>query len=361
MAKFRVAVRALAAAVLFFGMAFAAVRSGSQAWHGAVYTITVAALAMAAVAARRRGPGGVFWGGFAVFGWAYFLVALGPQYPHAFAAHITSDMTYAEPNPNLLTTWWVGEAVARALGTDYYTLHFSTHYLPGPVDVRTWIRRVTIIHALSSWPLGLVGGVVAQLLAGDAAERGGSPRAGGDKPGRVAGGEARAMFRISALILVAAVLFLGLAFAAIRSGSQTWHGIAYTVTAAALATAAVAARRRGRGGVFWGGFALFGWAYFVVALGPNYPHIYREQFYRPEETHSHPNPNLATTRWVEEVAARVLGTDYESLRKAELTNGLEVYGWIRRVSIIHVLLSCPVGFVGGVVARFLVGDEAEGG
>lgn len=72
-------------------------------------------------------------------------------------------------------------------------------------------------------------------------------------------------FRVSLAGMILAVGYAGLVFAALRSGSDAWTRTIYTVTAASLLFAGVAARHRG---VFWHGFAVVGAAYFVLGYGP---------------------------------------------------------------------------------------------
>jgi hypothetical protein len=71
----RPTIAALLVVIAFFGVIFAGLRSGSNDWFKSIYTLTFTALVYAAIAARYRGP---FWYGFAVAGWAYFVVAFGP-------------------------------------------------------------------------------------------------------------------------------------------------------------------------------------------------------------------------------------------------------------------------------------------
>ena len=65
----------LLVAIMFFGVIFAGLRSGSNDWFKVIYTSTFFSLVYAAIAARYRGA---FWFGFAVAGWAYFIVGFGP-------------------------------------------------------------------------------------------------------------------------------------------------------------------------------------------------------------------------------------------------------------------------------------------
>lgn len=65
--------------------------------------------------------------------------------------------------------------------------------------------------------------------------------------------------------LLVAILFFAIVFAGLRSGSNDWCKVIYSLTFVTLVYAAIAARYRG---AFWFGFAAAGWAYFIVAFGP---------------------------------------------------------------------------------------------
>jgi hypothetical protein len=71
----RITIASLLGVVLFFGIVFARLRSGSNDWFKLIYTLTFLTLVYAAIATRYRGP---FWYGFAIAGWAYFMIGFGP-------------------------------------------------------------------------------------------------------------------------------------------------------------------------------------------------------------------------------------------------------------------------------------------
>ena len=75
MRRGRITIGRLLVAIMFFGVIFAGLRSGSNDWFTVIYTLTFISLVYAAIAARYRG---VFWYGFAVAGWAYFIVGFAP-------------------------------------------------------------------------------------------------------------------------------------------------------------------------------------------------------------------------------------------------------------------------------------------
>lgn len=75
MRKGRLTIARLLGVILFFGVILAGLRSGSNDWFKSIYTLTFILLVYAGIAARYRGA---FWYGFAVAGWAYFVVGFGP-------------------------------------------------------------------------------------------------------------------------------------------------------------------------------------------------------------------------------------------------------------------------------------------
>src|SRR3954469_6093212 len=68
--------------------------------------------------------------------------------------------------------------------------------------------------------------------------------------------------------LMAAIAALGVAVAALRHASEAWAGNLFTTTLLLLAAATVVAIDRGRDGLRWWGFAVFGLTYLLVSLTP---------------------------------------------------------------------------------------------
>jgi hypothetical protein len=79
MGRHRFPIAALMAGVVFLALSLAVLRSGSFVWFRVSYAVTFLALLLAIIAARYLPGGeGAFWLGFAVFGWGYFLIGIGP-------------------------------------------------------------------------------------------------------------------------------------------------------------------------------------------------------------------------------------------------------------------------------------------
>jgi hypothetical protein len=77
----------------------------------------------------------------------------------------------------------------------------------------------------------------------------------------------RLRFNIGTLLAV--VVFLAVAFAALREATAPWESGVFTLTVAMLlAGVLLSVHRTGRGRAFWIGFALFGWTYLAAGLIP---------------------------------------------------------------------------------------------
>lgn len=75
--------------------------------------------------------------------------------------------------------------------------------------------------------------------------------------------------RLSLRVSMACIVVLALALAALRSPSDSWVGPMFSMTPGLLLTAVLGVvYRRGTSRAFWLGFALFGWAYWLLSFGP---------------------------------------------------------------------------------------------
>lgn len=76
-------------------------------------------------------------------------------------------------------------------------------------------------------------------------------------------------FRFSLAQLMAAVIYLGLGFAALRNADRLWASATFTLSIVAISTALLGALiRRGRARPVWIGFAVFGWTYLLISTLP---------------------------------------------------------------------------------------------
>ena len=105
-------------------------------------------------------------------------------------------------------------------------------------------------------------------------------------------GKPSPQLRVSLLAIVLIIAACAMAFTGLRTASKLWYSALYTFTAFLLLTAVLAARfRRGHERAFWFGFAVFGWGFFLMGLGP-----WMNPFSDDGEPVGHTlNPNLLTT------------------------------------------------------------------
>ena len=152
MKRLRLSILSLALVVVTFALAFTALRTASALWTSTLYTFTMGMLLMAVIAARfRRGNEKAFWFGFAVFGWAVFIVGLGPW-----------------PNPYRSARGGIGIALNPHLLTSELIL-FLVPYLRTETNDLEAIEQITsntiaIAHLLVTLATAIGGGVIALLI-----------------------------------------------------------------------------------------------------------------------------------------------------------------------------------------------------
>src|SRR5262245_1687641 len=142
MSGFRFSIAAVLALTLFAGLVFGALRSGATIWFQSIYTLTFVILLFAAIAARYRGA---FWYGFAIVGWAYFVLGFGPW---------NYSGGYALSRGLLISS--IAEKPAAFL---------QDERLPTKVRDEYRLNRVGVCQISLTIPLALVGGVVSVLVA----------------------------------------------------------------------------------------------------------------------------------------------------------------------------------------------------
>ncbi len=160
MPRSRFTIAGLLGVIVILSMFFAGLRSGSNDWFKLIYTLVFLTLVFAAIAARYRGP---FWYGFAVAGWAYFLIAFGPW----IATHPGGEPLHAV-NRNIVTSV-VLEIVAAIM------FRFDAMATGGPVpvtDIASMMilklreaNRDGITHSALTILFALAGGWLARWMA----------------------------------------------------------------------------------------------------------------------------------------------------------------------------------------------------
>lgn len=147
----RLTISGMMAVVVFAAVAFAAMRSGSDPWFRLIYSLAALALLIATIFARYRGA---FCYGFAVFGWGYFLLGLGPW------VGLASMLTPANPPLNrMLLSYDLAN----------YLCSFNPDYQPegGLNNLAVMLSRnmQAICHSALTLPFGFTGGFIAWLIA----------------------------------------------------------------------------------------------------------------------------------------------------------------------------------------------------
>jgi len=152
MKSLRPSITALLAIVALSGLAFAALRSASDLWFSAFYTATTLLLLWSVLEARfRRGGERAFWFGFAVFGWGFFLLAMGPWKDMHEAVTQGTALGY---NSNMIT---------------HKLIRFLAPRMRKQADDLDILDKITvntigIAHLLVSLTFALFGGIVGALM-----------------------------------------------------------------------------------------------------------------------------------------------------------------------------------------------------
>lgn len=235
----------LMAFIAVLGMGLALMRAASEFAFEAAFTGTFFLLLAATIAARHRGP---FWYGFAVVGWGYFLIGAGPWFG---AAPVGSQ---GELRLNLSTiTGFLLDQTVRSCYPD-----------PRSPEGRHLRKELTyalsIGHMILAFTFAVIGGLCVRFFENRRRSEG--PRS----------------FSFVLATAIATIAFAGL----VGATTNPYHGfrVFYTATIFALLAAWIAARD---GRPFWHGFAVAGWAYFLLGAGPWFVRVYD-----PIETY--PNP-----------------------------------------------------------------------
>jgi hypothetical protein len=183
-------------------------------------------------------------------------------------------------------------------------------------------------------------------------------------------------FRYSIASLLGLVLFVAVAFAALRQADDLWDSAVFSLTVGLfLASVLHTVHRTGRRRAFWLGFAVVGWAYLIARLVP------------PVESRLLTTKGLAyldskipgrdptlrlAVRWRNSgnvvsfsPDGRVWGeTDRQTIRIWNATTGRLLSGPSATsedfVRIGHSLLALVLAFVGGQLSRWLFDRERDG-
>jgi hypothetical protein len=139
-------------------------------------------------------------------------------------------------------------------------------------------------------------------------------------------------FRVSTAGLMALMIPLALGLAALQSATQLWVNIVYNLVVAVLLIATYKAKcSQGVGGVWWTGFAAFGWAHLVLGL-----------LGMPWGQHFGVQPELVTG----EITGRVVALLESDTSAAVLQRAMA------RALVIHCVLCLLLSLLGATIFRF---------
>ena len=154
----RLTIAGMLGLIALIAVAAAAMKNPSTLWTQTIVTAALTSLMLASLAALVRRGERSFAIGFAVFGWTYLVLSLGPW----FEEHV---------GPWLLTSRAADEVYARFVHKDTNTemleLMGSSDLYPWGPNVPIWMnepryaRYRRIIHILSTIAHGMAGGLVA--------------------------------------------------------------------------------------------------------------------------------------------------------------------------------------------------------
>lgn len=171
----RHSIRTLTFAVAVVALGTAALRSATELWASAMFTLTLAILATAILGALFHRGNRPFWTGFALFGWGYLVLAIGPWFTSEIQPQLVSSTVLNLLYVRLHSTsaekaYVVKRQVASSpapttfpwASTGGSSVTYTTVRPPGR-SVRTSFLRIG--HSLFALLAALLGGVIARFFA----------------------------------------------------------------------------------------------------------------------------------------------------------------------------------------------------
>jgi hypothetical protein len=182
----RFSLATLVGVVILLGIGLAALRSASDVWAAGVFTGTLLFLFVSVLGVTfTRGRRRVFWGGFAIFGWGYSILALGPQFADLIGPHLlTSKMLMAlqevipqfriRAGDKVLVKWgnsWYRSTVL-SVQNGMYQIHYdgyssaSDEVVPSNrIKVGEPVHFLRIGHSMFGLVFGLLGSALALRMS----------------------------------------------------------------------------------------------------------------------------------------------------------------------------------------------------
>jgi hypothetical protein len=154
--RLRISIRGLIALVLLVGFALAALRGASLGWATASILMALLALCTATLGSlTRSGPRRAPWLGFAVFGWAYFLLHFGPW-----------SQWVSGYGPARFTTWAIDGLILPRLDPELES-GIAVAAQEGFITLRSGRGGsffCAVSHALVSLLFGLTGSLIGSFM-----------------------------------------------------------------------------------------------------------------------------------------------------------------------------------------------------
>ena len=238
----RFSIAGLMGAVLFVAIGFAALRSASEAWSGALFLATRGVIGLALVGAIcRRGPQRAWWLGFAVFGWIYMGSSFEPFYYW----------------PKIPTQTLLEQLGARMFGTGKnMTLYSSGH--DG--------RFLAIGHCLCTFLAAIFGAFLSRALFGAVGSNQDAKTSVAEAAGQA---PARKRWLLPALVVLPGlVLVAATALAVPRVPPRIWAGLTFLLTWLFLGLVGLGCLYgRGKAREASLGAAVFGVGFMILSFG----------------------------------------------------------------------------------------------
>lgn len=116
MPRYRFSIRGMMIVVLLLAMAFAGLRTPTRLWANVWYSMALFGVAIAIpLAVAERDGRRLFWIGFAVCGWVYFLVALAPWIEEQASYRLATTTVLDLVSPHVLDMNYLERIYARTI------------------------------------------------------------------------------------------------------------------------------------------------------------------------------------------------------------------------------------------------------
>ncbi len=116
MPRYRFSIRGMMIVILLLAMAFAGLRTPTRLWANVWYSMTLFGIAIAIPLAVAEHEGRrLFWIGFAVCGWVYFLIALAPWIEEQTGYRLATTTVLDVISPNVLDTKYLARIYIQTM------------------------------------------------------------------------------------------------------------------------------------------------------------------------------------------------------------------------------------------------------